>query len=292
MTIPSGASKICKACGSDCSNKPRTKDAKGNYYCKPCYDAELQKKREAVASAQTTRRAPTPQPASLEPDLALDDGEPNLLEQLLVEAPATAPSGMLCPSCRSSIPAGGMLCTLCGYNLDTHGTVAKTKVRKVRHASGGVIWPWIVGIISMVFGGSGVLLYGAMLVLMVLGSLNSGRSALVSLGVGGLLTSLSAWLLRDGWRIIQHDSDGVKWIRFWAMAKGIVYGTCLGSLMAIPARSIDEVFSRMPSGQMTMTGSDIKAQILLIMVWYLFWPAFVLVFFFVPRIMRDVEQWD
>ena len=91
MTIPSGASKVCKACGSDCSNKPRTKDAKGNYYCKPCYDAELQKIREAVASAPTARRTPTPQPASPEPDFAFADGEPNLLEQLLVEAPAGRP---------------------------------------------------------------------------------------------------------------------------------------------------------------------------------------------------------
>lgn len=35
MSVPS-ASKICGICHSDCSRKPRAKDAQGRYYCEEC----------------------------------------------------------------------------------------------------------------------------------------------------------------------------------------------------------------------------------------------------------------
>ncbi|MDB5357041.1 MAG: hypothetical protein JWN24_3494 [Phycisphaerales bacterium] len=43
MTIPGGAkTKVCVTCGIDVSQRKRTKDAEGNYYCEPCWAARAQ----------------------------------------------------------------------------------------------------------------------------------------------------------------------------------------------------------------------------------------------------------
>src|SRR5262245_37233781 len=36
MTSGGTVEKICTFCGEDVSDKPRVKDARGRYYCKPC----------------------------------------------------------------------------------------------------------------------------------------------------------------------------------------------------------------------------------------------------------------
>jgi hypothetical protein len=314
MSTPSGVAgggKLCSVCGEDVSARPRTKDKHGRYFCTPCYEraiaakhakheaAPLPKARlahvtpalvpnDARAPSRTAKPRAQPKPAEPQVD------EPNILEGLLdLEGPAAAPA-MICPSCRSSIPAGGIVCTMCGYNLQTGDSVKHTRVKMQREA-GGVVWPATVGIISMVLGGGGVVVYGLYLLLAVLGALQAGvlGAALVSvIPVGSLLTSLAAWLFRDGYRILRRNPDGVKWIRFWAMAKLLIYGSCFGILMSAPVRSLDESLEQLPGLEGQMTGADIKTTILLVMLWFLAWPIFVMVFFFIPRIQDDVEAWD
>ena len=43
--------KICVICGEDCSNRPRTKDARGRYYCMACYEQQRQKQQAVQAPA-------------------------------------------------------------------------------------------------------------------------------------------------------------------------------------------------------------------------------------------------
>lgn len=92
--MPSPAApKVCIKCGTDCNGKPRTKDNKGRYTCKPCYD-----------TVQASAAVPA------EPDGALPIG--------LVEDAAPIPLGLqTCPSCQSSVPHGSAICVQCGYDL-------------------------------------------------------------------------------------------------------------------------------------------------------------------------------
>jgi hypothetical protein len=111
MTAPATA-KTCIKCGTDCSNKPRTKDAQGRYTCKTCYDA-ITKAAAAKAAAPKPKAAPVP----LEPEP--DDA--GVMAALLKDSPGTLTE--MCPSCGSGMTAGAVVCTICGYNKETGKTV-------------------------------------------------------------------------------------------------------------------------------------------------------------------------
>lgn len=56
--------KTCVVCGADCSNKPRVKDRRGRYFCRPCYEAAVKKQKARKAHAARPRaKAPPPEPA-------------------------------------------------------------------------------------------------------------------------------------------------------------------------------------------------------------------------------------
>lgn len=74
--------KLCVICREDCAGRPRTKDAKGQYYCQPCYDDALAKKQQAaVKPVEPDERL------SIEPD---SGDELSWLEEVAAAAPATS----------------------------------------------------------------------------------------------------------------------------------------------------------------------------------------------------------
>src|SRR5258708_4962588 len=66
MSSPSSA-KVCIKCGSDCSGKPRTKDAQGRYTCKACLDAAQHKAAGANAASKPASK-PVSKPFGEVPD--------------------------------------------------------------------------------------------------------------------------------------------------------------------------------------------------------------------------------
>src|SRR5436190_3614737 len=172
---PAPAGKICVVCGTACSNKPLTKEPNGRYFCQDCY-AKVKSKPVATTSVPPNSRAkPTPKPASKpEPEIALDgdDGLMNILDELIAEAPPSQIAVSAgCPGCGKALESGAVVCTNCGYNLQQQAA-SKTKVRKApRVPTGGVIWPPLVGIFSMLIGGVGVLGYGAIFLMAIAGAM-------------------------------------------------------------------------------------------------------------------------
>jgi hypothetical protein len=144
MSSPEVApAKICVACGQDCANKPRIKDARGRYFCQPCFQKLEQKQKAAAAppaamAVATAPKAPAARPAPRAPaapgaDL-LDD-----LAKLAAAAPA-AEVERTCPACSAPLAPNAVFCTGCGYNLQTGqrvGTQAlkATKTHKPRSSS-------------------------------------------------------------------------------------------------------------------------------------------------------------
>lgn len=62
---PPSVEKICRICGEDCSNRPRTKDRKGRYYCRECYKQASQRRAAAKAKQPphpTGAKPPPPRP--------------------------------------------------------------------------------------------------------------------------------------------------------------------------------------------------------------------------------------
>lgn len=288
MALPSGTGKICVACGEDCSNKPRTKDAKGRYYCQGCY--ERAKQRFAADRKASVAAAPAP----LGLDGLVGGSRPSSLLDQLVEALPPPQASDHCSNCGYANPAGTVICTHCGFNAQTRRIVKPKVIRapKMRQA-GGTIWPVLVGLVSIIFGASGALLNGGSTLLNVLAAAQTSiTAALFNFGLGGLITCLSLWLLRCGLRILRRDADVVSSIRKWAFVKALVYGSCLGFMLAVPNSVLEQWLATMDrAGGPDIEAATIKSIILLIMLWFLFWPAFVIVWFFIPRIQDDVEQW-
>ena len=148
MTQAGGTSKICVVCGTDCAAKPRTKDPKGRYYCQECY--QKVKSQHAGPSAQgvtgkidspprkpSAPPRPKPQPSSLlsdNDDIGL--GELNILDDLVESPPVIMPGAAnACPHCGHAIAFGAMLCTSCGYNMQT-GQQLSVSTSKVKEKSG------------------------------------------------------------------------------------------------------------------------------------------------------------
>lgn len=57
-------SKTCVICGEDCSGRPRTKDARGRYFCIPCYE-RAKRKQDEQHTAASTRSPEADEPSAL-----------------------------------------------------------------------------------------------------------------------------------------------------------------------------------------------------------------------------------
>ncbi|XVJ58853.1 MAG: hypothetical protein HEQ23_05415 [Tepidisphaera sp.] len=139
--------KVCNLCGLDVSDKPRTKDVQGRYFCQSC---------SAKSAAQTSPPAmltskpapdPTPLPGSravAKPAEAPAMVDP-IMEKILGEAlpsittskdaPAVQLRAATCNACSAAMSPGATVCLVCGYNAQT-GKVIKTKVLADRGGGG------------------------------------------------------------------------------------------------------------------------------------------------------------
>lgn len=122
------ADKRCRKCGSDLLHRPRVKDHRGRYYCKPCYETALAAKREKAAAAQrnlqkaattSADELPTAEPEAVA-EILPDDGDVSRYDPLLdVESSAVLPAPVTCPSCGRGLATDAVICTSCGYDRRT-----------------------------------------------------------------------------------------------------------------------------------------------------------------------------
>ncbi|MCA9299957.1 MAG: hypothetical protein KDA28_12870, partial [Phycisphaerales bacterium] len=84
--------KTCVKCGTDVSDKPRTKDKNGRYWCASCA-----KKAQAARQAKKAEQAPK------------DTGGGDLLDDLLKKSVAV--QGKTCPECSTPLTNEAILCT-------------------------------------------------------------------------------------------------------------------------------------------------------------------------------------
>ncbi len=107
--------KVCVICGLSCVGQPRVRNEKGQYAHQAC----------ARISAASSPEAP---------EDADDSEDEGLLGSMLDDLPAAPPAGsgnlrQGCPGCGVALGAGVVVCTSCGFNLQT-GKGLKTKVGK------------------------------------------------------------------------------------------------------------------------------------------------------------------
>lgn len=124
-TMPTG--KSCTRCAADVDGKPRVKDAKGRYLCRPCFDvlsaAKASRSDQSTAGDDRVRIAGIHPGARAEaaaaqgPDLSTDDNA--LIFDLAPSPGSVAKAGGPCPTCGRYLPRDVKLCVNCGYNTAT-----------------------------------------------------------------------------------------------------------------------------------------------------------------------------
>jgi hypothetical protein len=180
--------KTCRICGQDCSDRPRTKDRKGRYYCRECYE-ETRKSLMARAAvpgseARPIERAdsPTANPVEVEPDG--DEAAESEWVVLEPDSPAVHTEASLCPSCGGIVPANSAICARCGHNKRT-GQTARAGGAAVAASEAAVLLGYAAKNTGM----------------FMLGCLISGIGALVGAGVWcliALITNREAGLVAWG----------------------------------------------------------------------------------------------
>ncbi|MCK4342568.1 MAG: hypothetical protein KAY37_12690 [Phycisphaerae bacterium] len=169
MTLSAGAGvRICVVCGEDCSLKPRTKDRRGRYFCRECYEKAVQQARAKAAqqSAATpvVKAAPKPKkkaPVARKPKAAppADDMLTSLAD--LETTGSAVETAHTCPRCGANMQLKAVLCKACGYNIKTGTTVsaAPAPATPVKRKAGGIAMggltgklasPGILGVLQLV----------------------------------------------------------------------------------------------------------------------------------------------
>lgn len=252
--------KSCTMCGLDLSDKPRTKDTQGRYYCEACA-AKAKAAAPKPATPATTPAAPASKPAAA-PVVAAAAGIDPLMDQLVSKTLASPPvkegeaaivgSGN-CPACSAAMAPGAQICLVCGYNLKT-GKVMKTKVlgpaKEPKSASGSRRQ-----LISIEIGGTGAFLIctGILGVAFALAMNSPGDTTFIALymatfGVIGLLTLVMLVItpFRDGdfgWGVVILLSPFVPFLGFAVLyylfavtdrgsLKGMYLSTIVGYILA------------------------------------------------------------
>jgi len=160
MTDKARPEKICVRCGQDCAGQPRTKDAKGRYYHTSCYE-EAKRAMEARKAADAAA-APPPPPPPPAPEEEIFDVLGAAVDEMAPPPGAPAPMGIgaprVCPNCGGALAADALICTTCGYNLQTRKQL-KSKKRKAPGEPGAGMGGLIEFLVSPMGIGLGVLVF-------------------------------------------------------------------------------------------------------------------------------------
>lgn len=282
--------KQCHVCGVDCAGKPRVKDPKGRYYCKPCYDrAKTEKAGAAGFSAEHAARSSQDNPG---------DDDHGLLDDLLAAESQGGASPLACPACDAPMPHGAVICVQCGFNKQTGSAVAPPTVQTARPVtSSRTVWPWIVGPVSVLFGLMGILLTGLELAgvepLTPEGepSFEPGtQMGAIQFGSNVISLALYCWLTLGGVGVAARRYFGVTALRTWsiiAIVLAIIGVTCFFGMLLIGT-------SMLPTGASGEAASALGMAVVVVLVVVavaLAWPIFLLWWFKRPRIEAEISEW-
>ncbi|HWB19930.1 MAG TPA: hypothetical protein VG711_06490 [Phycisphaerales bacterium] len=306
-TVSGGESatvKICCLCGADVSGKPRTKDSHGRYYCDPCFNSALVRKKAEAEQAHgplrpvevITRTSETQDSAS---DGSVEDTL-SMISEIVEHASPSKPKIKPCPGCAKMIPDESVLCVYCGYDFNLHTAIAKTRVGKPsKKITGGIVWPAASGIACMVFGSLGVL--GS--AWEIANAYSAGNAMIVIDGAISLF--LSVLFMIGGYKVIDHDRSGLFMIRISAAINLVMTAMVLIGLNTMAAATdravrsddsgeldaggtVDDADDRGQSARITPQKSRTTAVLL---VSAAIPPTLALVFFSIPPIRKDIVQW-
>jgi len=295
--------KVCTICGEDCSSKPRVKDRRGHYYCKPCHDAALNKRNENAQQDDREAQQAMSAPPQVGAASALDDpAEPSELEALLgAEASAPPAASSVCPGCGQPLAQGAVLCVNCGYNFQS-GQQLSAKVEKApKTRAGQPVWPIIIGVVGLVVALLGISWAGVSVAEvssaqpppeMTDADIDPGtHQAGVTIGTAivAVVALFFVWHGFGSIGVLMRRAWGVTLLRWWSYIAALLLCTCgflfFGMMLTVGMTSIQE-----QSG-MGLTVGVVLALVAGFVAAMLAWPVFLIIWFRRDKVRQDISQW-
>ncbi len=309
-----GAVKQCVVCGEDCANKPRVKDPKGRYYCKPCYNRaaaerrEKQRQRDLEGSRESSPPPNDPGNESTAGGLGLGS---------LLDDPDASGSGMgmgigmadgTCPECGNGYEAGAVICVNCGYNLRSGKKLQASVIEDDGAADGAdgasparTKWPTVIGVLSIIVAALGLLidLAGTVSVIPVLTELGAVGAMVLIMYVLGI--GFSGWLGVGGVMLLQRRAAAAMMLKLWAgvylatqalliIVTAVLAMAASDSLLAeLAEEGVEAEVLEFLRGAWTLI---VIGGSLFSFLWLAIAPAFLLIWFRRKKIQREVESWE
>jgi hypothetical protein len=308
MPDGAGANKTCAICGMDCSDRPRVKDPKGHYFCRPCYDRALEEKRkkqQAPAAPDKSKRK-EPEDAGV---LRLDDPLFDDADSSGSGEQTGAISGT-CPNCGANFPLAAVICVNCGYNSMSGSTVessiepsdeapASGSAPRAKKGS-GTVWPIVIGVLAILIGAVFSLLIAMGILILLLGPDEAGGPPvaadelivseatvrLIAIALNGLILCIMLWHTAAGVGLLMRRDWGYRHMRTWARSVIVIVGgvyaafALLGIVLAVIA------------GGGAIIGVFVFALMgLVVVALYLAWPIFLTLWLRREAIEDEVEGW-
>lgn len=272
----SSSGKICALCGDDCSGKPRVKDKKGNYYCKSCHEAAAAKRRSKEAGEPEPTMTPSDgemdlNKMALEPTSDSDPEKFNFLADFSDEHSAQVESALAIED-PTSLPAAPPVIT-------------STPMQK---QSSGSVWPKVIGILCIVFGGLGLLgiLVQAVSVIPPALSAGVGAESIGSFAGIAIGAALSLWQLQGGLGVLRQQEAGANTLRRWAYTMTFIYGTCGSFILVMASMAANSDRGDVEIGEMALRITGI------VVLSFMLWPLFVAIWLNRGTIKTEIDHWD
>jgi len=280
--------KTCVICGEDCSAHPRVKDAHGHYYCKVCHDSAMARQHSAGHDAAAHGHAGhiVPAPVQAPPDLTAVHAPPAHGSAGYELESAETPQVIFVTSDR----APPQYALHPGHDPSSAGAVPPMPGQPMFRSE----WPTVIGITSIVLAGLGAIFNLVSMVFQfavepmpsdpaerIVGIIGGGIAAVITIG-------LSVWLGVSGVFLLRRRRGGAISLKAWAWTKLAIYGTCMLCIGAIlpfvPLAEIDPEMAGIPIAFFLVVW-------FVVMLWFLLWPAFVLIWTFRRRIRDEIATW-
>lgn len=284
--------KLCVFCGKDCAGQPRGKDPMGRYYHTACYEGRQQGSSSAITASSGGRG----------PDNS--DGEYSMLNELIgATGGAAAPAP--CPGCGQLMPGEAVICTSCGYNAQTGGTLGVQVMSGPPARGGSANWPVVVGAVSIIVGLGG-LGFAAMEALggLVVANDDSLLSAIEGPGgtgsrpgvragvaVGTLIRAaflglVACYAVAGGIGMLRRNKRLAMRLREWAIAKIPLTIVCNGGAIAAAAGG----------SQLYANTDDVMRQAAIaihvtLLIGGLIWPILVLTWLRRDVVKAEMNRW-
>jgi hypothetical protein len=163
-----------------------------------------------------------------------------------------------------------------------------TESPRSESSGAGMLWPKIIGILAMVFGGLGLLGVAVRAVMVLPTMFGDGNVPRMGGAIAGtaIAAAISWWQFSGGLGVLRLDSAGATSLRRWAFTMTILYVTCGSALFAAAG-----MFAGEGGNEAAIAAAGFRILGVIVLA-FAAWPLIVAIWLSREAIKQQIESWD